>query len=88
MANVGAAMLVAATRLNAEARARPGGGANLRLGYLLGAVEKGAARTDGIHVELVRRLTAAARYSPRDRALPATFLEAYREGFEAGKARG
>ena len=88
LATIGTAMLAATTMLSAEARERPGGQANLELGYLLGAVERGAAGTDGIHAELVRRLTAAARYSPDDRPLPATFLEAYREGFDAGKARG
>jgi hypothetical protein len=88
LANVGTAMLAAATGLNAEARERPGGAANLRLGYLLGAAERGAESTEGIHAELVRRLTAAARYSPDNRPLPATFLETYREGFDAGNARG
>jgi hypothetical protein len=88
LATVGEAMLTATTRLNAEARERPGGGANLRLGYLLGAAERGAAGTDGIHAELIRRLTAAARYSPDNRPLPATFLETYREGFDAGRERG
>ena len=88
LATVGAAMLAATTKLNAEAREVPGGAANLQLGYLLGAVERGAEGTEGIHAELVRRLTAAARYSPDNRPLPATFLESYREGFDAGDARG
>ncbi len=88
LATVGGALVTAATRLNAEARAEPGGAANLRLGYLLGAAERGAGGTSGIHADLIRRLTAAARYSPRDRPLPATFLETYREGFDAGKAHG
>jgi len=88
LASVGTAMLAATTRLNAEARERPGGAANLRLGYLLGAAERGAEKTEGIHAELVRRLTAAARYSPDNRPPPATFLETYREGFDAGNARG
>lgn len=88
LARVGEAMVDAATKLNAEARARPGGPANLRLGYLLGAAERAAGVTSGIHADLIRRLTAAARYSPQARSLPATFLEAYREGFAAGKAHG
>jgi len=88
LATVGGALVTAATRLNAEARAEPGGTANLRLGYLLGAAERGADGTSGIHADLIRRLTAAARYSPRDRPLPATFLETFREGFDAGKAHG
>ena len=57
-------------------------------GYLLGAAHRGAAQTSGIHAELVRRLDAAARYSPADRALPAPFLRAYRRGFDAGRERG
>jgi hypothetical protein len=88
LATVGTALVGAATRLNAEARAEPGGDANLRLGYLLGAAERGASHTDGIHAELLRRLTAAARYSPDNRPPPAAFLRVYREGFDAGQAGG
>ncbi|HKI66557.1 MAG TPA: hypothetical protein VJ989_04745 [Solirubrobacterales bacterium] len=88
LATVGLAMLRATTKLNAEARAEPGGAANLQLGYLLGAAERGAEETEGIHDELVRRLTAAARYSPDNRPLPATFLATYKRGFDAGQARG
>lgn len=88
LATVGAAMLGTATRLNAEARAEPGNGANLQLGYLLGAAQRGAARSEGIHDELVRRLAAGARYSPDNRPLPASFQRAYREGFDAGRAQG
>ncbi len=50
--------------------------------------QRGADGTDGIHAELIRRLTAAARYSPDNRPLPATFLDAYQQGFDAGHARG
>ena len=88
LATVGLAMLRATTKLNAEARAEPGGAANLQLGYLLGAAERGAEETEGIHDELIRRLTAAARYSPDNRPLPATFLATYKRGFDAGQARG
>jgi hypothetical protein len=88
LATVGTAMVAAATKLNAEARAEPGGAANVELGYLLGAAQRGADGTDGIHVELIRRLTAAARYSPDNQPLPATFLDAYQRGFDAGHARG
>jgi hypothetical protein len=88
LANVGAAMLTAATKLNAEARAEPGGEANVRLGYLVGAAQRGAGGTEGIHTELIRRLTAAARYSPGDRPLPAAFRHAYRHGYDAGFERG
>jgi hypothetical protein len=88
LANVGAAMLKAAIRLNAEARAEPGAAANVQLGYLLGAAQQGAEDTEGIHDELLRRLSAAARYSPADRPLPPAFRRAYRRGYEAGLARG
>jgi hypothetical protein len=88
LATVGTALVGVATKLNAEARAEPGGDANLRLGYLLGAVERGASQTDGIHAELIRRLTAAARYSPDNRPPSAAFLRVYREGFDAGQAGG
>lgn len=88
LANVGTAMLAAATKLNAEARAEPGGEANRRLGYLIGAAQRGGEETEGIHAELIRRLTAAARYSPGDRPLPPAFRRAYRRGYDAGLARG
>jgi hypothetical protein len=81
-------MLGAATKLNAEARSEPGGDANLQLGYLLGAAQRGAERTEGIHAELIRRLSAAARYSPDSRPLPPAFLPAYRRGYDAGFAGG
>ena len=88
LATVGTAMLTATTKLNAEARAEPGGNANLQLSYLLGAAERGADGTEGIHADLIRRLAAAARYSPDNQPLPATFLDAYQRGFDAGRARG
>ena len=88
LATVGTALVGVATRLNAQARAEPGGDANLQLGYLLGAAERGASQTDGIHAELIRRLTAAARYSPDNRPPSAAFLRVYREGFDAGQADG
>ena len=88
LATVGTAMVVTATRLNAEARADPGGAANLRLGYLLGAAQHGADATNGIHVDLIRRLSAAARYSPDNRPLSPTFMRAYQQGFDAGHSGG
>jgi len=88
LATVGTALVAAATKLNSEARSDPGGAANIRLGYLLGAAQRGADRSNGIHAELIRRLAVAARYSPENRPLPAAFTRAYREGFDAGKAHG
>jgi hypothetical protein len=88
LAAVGTSLVAAATKLNAEARAEPGGAANLQLGYLLGAAQRGADRTQGIHTELMRRLAVAARYSPDNRPLPPAFLSTYRQGYDAGNTRG
>ncbi|HET7121068.1 MAG TPA: hypothetical protein VFI17_07440 [Solirubrobacterales bacterium] len=87
LAQVGEAMVETATRLNAEAR-QSSGTAAVQLGYLLGAVQRGAASTEGIHSDLVRRLTVAARYAPGKQPLPQAFLESYEEGFEAGRGNG
>lgn len=88
LATVGTAMIEAATELNAEARDEPGGAANLQLGYLIGAAQRGADRTEGIHADLLRRLTVAARYAPGRQPLPPAFLRTYRQGFDAGNANG
>jgi hypothetical protein len=88
LAAVGAATIETATELNAKARENPGGTENLQLGYLLGAAQRGADETGGIHAELIRRLAAAARYSPDNHPLPPRFLRAYRQGYDAGFARG
>ncbi len=85
LATVGAAMVEAATRLNAEARQEPGGPAAVRLGYLLGAAERGAEGTEGIHADLLRRLDAAARYSPDGAGRTSA---AYERGYDAGFERG
>ncbi len=88
LATVGEALVEAATKLNSEARVEPGGDANLELGYLIGAAERGAEKTEGIHADLIRRLTVAARFAPADDPLPREFLAAYREGFDAGREKG
>lgn len=88
LATVGAAMLKAATKLNGEARKDPGSEANVQLGYLIGAAQRGAQDTRGIHADLIRRLEAAALYSPGERLLPPAFGGAYVKGVEAGRAHG
>lgn len=88
LARVGEAMIEAATALNAEARAEDGNEAAVRLGYLLGAAESGSEESEGIHSDLVRRLTVAARYAPDGQPLSEAFLDSYEEGFEAGRAGG
>ncbi|HEX3734022.1 MAG TPA: hypothetical protein VHU86_02595 [Solirubrobacterales bacterium] len=87
LATAGEAMVETATKLNAEARAQPGGDASLQLGYLLGAAQRGADQSEGIHADLIRRLTVAARYSPEG-PLPAAFLATYQRGFDAGHGGG
>ncbi len=88
LSRVGEAMLETATALNAEAREDPGGAASLQLGYLLGAVERGAEESEGIHSDLVRRLVVAARFVPDKQASPPGFIPTYSEGFEAGRSGG
>lgn len=85
---VGEAMIETATRLNAEGRVDGDGNAAVQLGYLLGATARGAEEGEGIHSDLVRRLTVAARYAPGKQPLSQEFLAAYREGFDAGRAGG
>src|SRR5215218_5903425 len=88
LARVGEAMLETATALSVQAREEGGGDAALRLGYLLGAAERGAETSEGIHSDLVRRLTVAARYAPGGQPLSQRFLSAYREGFDGGRSGG
>jgi hypothetical protein len=88
LSQVGEAMVEAATNLNAEARSENGGKAGVRLGYLLGAAKRGAEDSEGIHSDLVRRLTVAARFAPAEEPLSEDFLSTYREGFDAGHSGG
>ena len=88
LTRVGEALIETATALNAEAREDPGGAANLQLGYLLGAVQRGSEESEGIHSDLVRRLTVAARYAPGKDPLPPAFYREYRSGYAAGQSNG
>jgi hypothetical protein len=88
LARVGEAMVETATTLNAQARDADGGQPARELGYLLGAAQRGADDSEGIHADLVRRLTVAARFAPGEEPLSPQFLAAYREGFDAGHAGG
>jgi hypothetical protein len=88
LATVGVALVRVATGLNAEARAQPAGRAPFGLGYLVGAVRRGAEDTAGVHAELTRRVESAARFSPAGRPLPASFEAAYRRGLRAGLEGG
>ena len=85
LASIGQEMIVAATKLNAQARRDPGGPGSVELGYLIGAVSMGA---DPIHTDLVRRLNASARFSETGGALPASFERAFGRGYAAGQRSG
>jgi hypothetical protein len=85
LATIGQEMVLAATKLNAEARRDPGGRAAVELGYLLGAASKGA---DSIHTDLVRRLNSSAHFSETGGALPASIERAFGRGYAAGQATG
>lgn len=88
LAEAGQAMIEAGTELNAEAREAPGSQANLALGFLLGAAERGAEATGGIHTDLIRRLEAAVKFSPGGRPLPTGFEAALNQGAAAGRDHG
>jgi hypothetical protein len=85
LANVGHEMIIAATKLNVQARQDPGGPAALQLGYLIGAIAKGS---DPIHTDLVRRLNSAARFSETGGVLPAGFERPFGRGYGAGHRSG
>jgi hypothetical protein len=85
LANIGHEMIIAATKLNAEARRDPSGDAGVQLGYLIGAISQGA---DAIHTDLVRRLNSSAHFSETGGALPASFERAFGRGYAAGQASG
>jgi hypothetical protein len=84
LASIGQPMIRAATKLNADARAGSAAAA-IQLGYLTGAVAKGA---DPIHTDLARRLNAAAQFSQSGGGLPASFQRAFARGYAAGHASG
>jgi hypothetical protein len=75
---IGFAFTPVADRLNE--RATPD--AAVQLGYLVGAVRRGASRSNGIHVELVRRMESRVQFD--DPAL----LEAAERAADAGEATG
>ena len=86
---VGKSLIDAAGELNREVRADPGSDAAIQLGYLVGAVQEGAASTGGIHEDLVIRLDSAARFTGSEgKAFSAEFERAYGEGYAAGQATG
>ena len=87
LAEVGSGMVAAATRLNEGARADPTGSQAFQLGYLIGAAQRGAEETAGIHTDLIRRLNSAARFDPAG-IPPASFERTFGRGFQAGRESG
>jgi hypothetical protein len=88
LAQVGEAMVETATSLSAKARSEDGGDAAVQLGYLLGAATRGAESSEGIHADLVRRLTVSARYAPDKEPLSPSFMRSYEAGYAAGRREG
>jgi hypothetical protein len=86
LANVGSDMIRAATELNRDAL-EGSSDAAVQLGYLVGAAQRGAEETGGIHEDLIRRLKAAARYS-RGGTPGAAFERSFGRGFAAGQESG
>jgi hypothetical protein len=85
---VGGTVVRVATRLNAQAHADPGGAPTVQLGYLVGALARSAEDTQGIHADLLRRVEAAALYSPAGKPPPEPFDHTYEKGYAAGKDHG
>ena len=85
LASAGEVMITAATDLNADARNDPTGPAAIQLGFLVGAIERGA---DPIHADLVRRVNTAARFIPGGGLLPAEFERTFGQGYSAGLDSG
>jgi hypothetical protein len=88
LTKVGEAMVETATVLVQQERSEPFQGVAVRIGYLVGAARRGAEDTEGIHTDLLRRLTAAARYTPGYQPHSPEFEAEYREGFDAGSSDG
>jgi hypothetical protein len=89
LVQLGAPLVEAATVLNARSHLTPQGPAPIRLGYLVGAVERGATETGGVHAELLRRIETAATYSRPGGGYPFTAFERrYEKGYAAGLDSG
>jgi len=92
LADLGEGAIAAANQLNSEARAATNSGAvekaAVKLGYLVGAIARGESDTEGVHGELLRRLTVSAKFAPSGESLPPSFRAAYEKGFRAGRSHG
>jgi len=81
IAEVGEEYLAVASALADRARAEPEGVDSTRLGYLIGAVRRGASTTQGTNDEMVRRLE-------QEVLLVDTSTSAFRRGEQAGRTGG
>ena len=90
LSSVSQAAVGAATELNRRLLDRFDEDTAIQLGYLVGAVQEGAATTGGIHDDLVRRLDSAARNTGGGEAegLGVEFERAFGEGYGAGQSSG
>lgn len=78
---IGAAYIETAAQLAEPAAADPAGPEAVQLGYLVGAARRGAAASQGVHYELVRRLEQELRA-----VRPPT--TAVRDAMRAGRENG
>jgi hypothetical protein len=89
LATVGESLLGAANRLNADVRRTGDSETATSLGYLVGAVDRGADGTGGIHQDLRLRIAAAARFQPKgEPPFGAAFERSFNEGYAAGRQAG
>ena len=79
--NVGSLVITMADRLADRVRAAPHSHAAVELGYLVGAVRRGAGTTGGVHYESERRVEQALVGVP-------TRTPEYRRGLAAGLRTG
>jgi hypothetical protein len=78
---VGAVFIASAEKLAEAARTKPDSRAALELGYLIGAVRRGAGHTQGIHYETQRRIE-------QELLGVNTHAPAFVEGEKAGEKNG
>lgn len=86
---VGKSLVEAATELNREARRTEDPDGFVQLGYLQGAVERGAGETAGIHRDLVLRIDSAAGFTGGGgESLPPALQRRFDLGRDAGLETG
>lgn len=79
---LGASLMRVADDLRLDTKADPG--AAVRLGYLIGAVRRGAARTPGLAAQLARRIEQTAALEQDDAAARGALLVGVMSGEDSG----